>query len=140
MIKFVEHRVADPRILRLIRKWLNAGVMEEGRWSEPEAGYAAGLGGFTAAREHLPGFDPWVNAWRQKWAQGEVMVVRYADDTILGFQYQMDADRLLENLRERLAKFGLALHSDKTRRIGLVCRGEPETWRRREAGDVRLSY
>jgi|SRR5882762_2552584 len=62
-------------------------------------------------------FDLWVNVWRQKYAQGEVVVVRYADDVILGFQYQTDADRFLENLRERLGKFGLELHPDKTRRI-----------------------
>ncbi|HEY6370199.1 MAG TPA: reverse transcriptase domain-containing protein [Candidatus Sulfotelmatobacter sp.] len=62
-------------------------------------------------------FDLWVNVWRQKWAQGDVVVIRYADDTIVGFQYQADADRFLENLRERLAKFGLELHPDKTRRI-----------------------
>src|SRR5215469_10061671 len=62
-------------------------------------------------------FDLWVNVWRQKWAQGEVVVVRYADDIILGFQYRTDADRFLENLRERLAMFGLELHPDKTRRI-----------------------
>src|ERR1700751_5770076 len=62
-------------------------------------------------------FDLWVNVWRNKWAQGEVVAVRYADDVILGFQYRTDADRFLENLRERLAKFGLELHPDKTRRI-----------------------
>src|SRR6266496_3408133 len=62
-------------------------------------------------------FDLWVNVWRQKWAQGEVVVIRYADDTIVGFQYQADADRFLENFQERLAKFGLELHPDKTRRI-----------------------
>jgi len=62
-------------------------------------------------------FDLWVNVWRKKWAQGEVVVIRYADDSIAGFQYEMDADRFLENLRERLAKFGLELHPDKTRRI-----------------------
>ena len=62
-------------------------------------------------------FDLWVNVWRKKWAQGEVVVIRYADDTIVGFQYQADADRFLENLRERLAMFGLELHPDKTRRI-----------------------
>ncbi len=62
-------------------------------------------------------FDLWVNVWRKKWARGEVVVIRYADDTIAGFQYQTDADRFLENLRERLAKFGLELHPDKTRRI-----------------------
>ncbi len=62
-------------------------------------------------------FDLWVNTWRKKWAQGEVVVIRFADDTIVGFQYQTDADRFLENLRERLGKFGLELHPDKTRRI-----------------------
>src|SRR6202022_1763542 len=62
-------------------------------------------------------FDLWVNVWRKKWAQGEVVVIRYADDTIVGFQYQADADRFLENLRQRLAMFGLELHPDKTRRI-----------------------
>jgi RNA-directed DNA polymerase len=62
-------------------------------------------------------FDLWVNVWRKKWAQGEVVVIRYADDVISGFQHQADADRFLENLQERLGKFGLELHPDKTRRI-----------------------
>ena len=62
-------------------------------------------------------FDLWVDVWRKKWAQGDVVVVRYADDIILGFQHQTEADRFLENFRERLGKFGLELHPDKTRRI-----------------------
>src|SRR3989441_3014600 len=119
MIKFVEHRVADPRILRLIQKWLKAGVMEEGQWSEPQTGTAQGsvISPLLANVYLHYSFDLWVNVWRQKWAKGEVVVVRYADDTILGCQYQTDADRFLGNLRERLAKFGLELHPDKTRRI-----------------------
>src|SRR5437879_5135539 len=119
MIQFMEHRVADPRILRLIRKWLKAGVMEEGNWSESQTGTAQGsvISPWLANVYLHYSFDLWVNVWRQKWAKGEVVVIRYADDSIAGFQYQTDADRFLENLRERLAQFGLELHPDKTRRI-----------------------
>src|SRR5205814_492646 len=119
MIKFMEHRVADPRILRLIRKWLKAGVMEEGQWSEPQTGTPQGsVVSPLLANVYLHySFDLWVNVWRQKWAQGEMIVIRYADDTIAGVQYQTDADRFLENLRERRAKSALSLHRDKTRRI-----------------------
>jgi RNA-directed DNA polymerase len=119
LIKFVEHRVADPRILRLIQKWLNAGVMEEGKWSDTKTGSPQGsvISPLLANIYLHYAFDLWVNVWRKKWAHGEVVVIRYADDTILGFQHQADADRFLENLRERLGKFGLELHPDKTRRI-----------------------
>jgi group II intron reverse transcriptase/maturase len=119
LVKFIEHRVADPRVLRLIQKWLRAGVMEEGRWSEPQTGTPQGsvISPLLANVYLHYSFDLWVNVWRSKWAQGEVVVVRYADDVILGFQYRTDADRFLESLRERLAKFGLELHPDKTRRI-----------------------
>ncbi len=119
LIKFVEHRVADPRILRLIQKWLKAGVMEEGQWSEQKTGSPPGsvISPLLANIYLHYTFDLWVTVWRQKWAQGEVVVIRYADDSIVGFQYRADADRFLENLRERLAKFGLEVHPDKTRRI-----------------------
>ena len=119
LIKFVEHRVADPRILRLIRKWLDAGVMEEGRWSETKTGTPQGsVASPLLANIYLHYvFDLWADAWRKKYAQGEVVVVRYADDTIPGFQHQADADRFLENFRERLQKFGLELHPDKTRLV-----------------------
>jgi len=119
LIKFVEHRVADPRILRLIQKWLKAGVMEECKWSEMQTGSPQGsvISPLLANIYLHYSFDLWVNVWRRKYAQGEVVVIRYADDTIVGFQYQTDADHFLENLRERLGKFGLELHPDKTRRI-----------------------
>ena len=120
LIKFVEHGVADPRILRLIQKWLNAGVMEEGQWSETKTGTPQGsVASPVLANIYLHHvFDLWVNVWRKKFAQGEVVVVvRYADDTILGFQHQADADRFLASFRERLRKFGLELHPDKTRLV-----------------------
>jgi RNA-directed DNA polymerase len=119
LIKFVKHRVADPRILRLIRKWLDAGVMEEGKWSETKTGTPQGsVASPILANIYLHYvFDLWVDVWRKKFARGEVVVIRYADDTILGFQHQADADRFLENLRERLRKFGLELHPDKTRLV-----------------------
>jgi group II intron reverse transcriptase/maturase len=119
MVKFVEHRVADPRILRLIQKWHKAGVMEEGKWSDMQTGSPQGsvISPLLANIYLHYTFDLWVDVWRKKWAQGDVVVVRYADDIILGFQHQTEADRFLENFRERLGKFGLELHPDKTRRI-----------------------
>jgi group II intron reverse transcriptase/maturase len=119
MRKFVQHRVADRRVLRLIQKWLKAGVMEEGEWSETEKGTPQGavISPLLANIYLHYVFDLWVQAWRKKHAQGDVVVVRYADDTVLGFQAQTEADRFLEDLRERLGKFGLELHPDKTRRI-----------------------
>jgi RNA-directed DNA polymerase len=119
MLRFVQHRVADRRILRLIQKWLKAGVLEEGEWSETEMGTPQGavISPLLANIYLHYVFDLWVNAWRKKHARGDVVVVRYADDTVLGFQHQVEADRFLEAFRERLAKFGLELHPDKTRRI-----------------------
>ena len=130
LVKFVEHRVADRRILRLIQKWLNAGVMEEGEWSETKTGTPQGsvISPLLANIYLHYAFDLWVNVWRKKWAHGEVVVIRYADDTILGFQHQTDADRFLENLRERLGMFGLEYTQIK--RAGsssAICRTEPET-------------
>jgi group II intron reverse transcriptase/maturase len=119
MLKFVPHRVADPRILRLIQKWLKAGVMEEGEWSETEMGTPQGaVVSPLLANIYLHyAFDLWVQAWRKNRAKGDVIVVRYADDIVLGFQAQTEADRFLEDFRERRAKFDLELHPDKTRRI-----------------------
>jgi group II intron reverse transcriptase/maturase len=134
MMKFLQHRVADPRILRLIRKWLKAGVMEEGQWSETEMGTPQGSGvSPLLANIYLHYvFDLWVDAWRKKYAQGDVIVIRYADDSVLGFQHQAEADRVLEDLRERLGKFGLELHPDKTRRIEFGRFAEQDRKRRGE--------
>jgi RNA-directed DNA polymerase len=119
LIKFLQHRVADRRVLRLIQKWLDAGVMEEGEWKDTEKGTPQGsvISPLLANIYLHYVFDLWVDAWRRKFARGDVIVVRYADDNVLGFQYRAEADRFLEEFRERLAKFGLELHPDKTRRI-----------------------
>ena len=119
MMEFVQHRVADPRILRLIQKWLKAGVMEGGQWSETEMGTPQGavISPLLANIYLHYVFDLWVEVWRKKCAQGDVIVVRYADDSVLGFQHRAEADRFLEDYRERLGKFGLELHPNKTRRI-----------------------
>lgn len=119
LLKFIEHRIADPRILRLIRKWLRAGVSEDGQWSKTEVGTPQG----AVASPHLANvylhyvLDLWVQWWRKKFASGDVVIVRYADDFVIGFQYRHEAERFLNELRERLHKFGLALHPDKTRLI-----------------------
>jgi RNA-directed DNA polymerase len=118
-LKFVEHRVADRRILRLIRKWLKAGVSEEGQWSETNVGTPQGsVVSPLLANIYLHYvFDLWVEAWRQKVAKGEVIVVRYADDLVVGFEHRAEAERFLKAFQERLAKFGLELHAEKTRLI-----------------------
>jgi RNA-directed DNA polymerase len=119
LLKFVQHRVADRRILRLIQKWLKAGVLEEGEWKDTEMGTPQGsVASPLLANIYLHYvFDLWVDAWRKKCARGDVVVVRYADDNVIGFQHLADADRFLMEFRERLLKFGLELHPDKTRRI-----------------------
>jgi len=118
-IKFIEHRVADRRILRLIRKWLKAGVSEDGQWSETKLGTPQGaVVSPLIAKAYLHYvFDLWADAWRKKVAKGDVIVVRYADDLVVGFQQRTDAERFQSEFRERLAKFGLELHPDKTRLI-----------------------
>jgi group II intron reverse transcriptase/maturase len=118
-LKFIEHRVADRRILRLIQKWLKAGVSEDGQWSETNKGTPQGsVASPLIANVYLHyTFDLWADAWRRKVAKGDVVIVRYADDLVMGFQQRADAVRFLEEFEERLAKFGLALNPDKTRLI-----------------------
>lgn len=118
-MKFIQHRVADQRILRLIQKWLRAGVSEDGQWSETTVGTPQGaVVSPLLANVYLHYvFDLWVEAWRKKEATGDVIVVRYADDFVVGFEHRAEADRFLEALWERLAQFGLELHRDKTRLI-----------------------
>lgn len=119
LVKFVEHRIADRRILRLIQKWLKAGVSEQGEWKETKVGTPQGaVASPLLANIYLHYvFDLWANQWRQRWAQGDMIVVRYADDAVLGFERRADAEAFLEQLGERMRKFGLELHPEKTRLI-----------------------
>jgi group II intron reverse transcriptase/maturase len=119
LIRFVEHRVGDSRILRLIRKWLKAGVMDDGNLVPTEVGTPQGaVASPLLANIYLHyAFDLWADHWRKHHASGQVIVVRYADDLVMGFQHERDAKRFLEDMRQRLEKFALTLHPDKTRLI-----------------------
>jgi group II intron reverse transcriptase/maturase len=117
LVKFVEHRIADRRVVRLIQKWLNAGVLEDGKRMQVEEGtLQGGSASPLLANIYLHhAFDLWVQAWRRKRAQGDVIVVRFADDIVLGFQVKSDAERFWTELAERFGKFRLELHPEKTR-------------------------
>jgi RNA-directed DNA polymerase len=127
LVKFVEHRIGDRRIVRLIQKWLKAGVLEEGKRIQKEVGTVQG-GSISPLLANIYlhyVFDLWVQQWRKKQAQGEVIAVRYCDDFIVGFQHRHEAERFLADLHERLRGFGLELHTDKTRilEFGRFARG-----------------
>ena len=133
LMKFVEHRIADRRVGRLIRKWLNAGVLEDGVRTCSDTGTVQG-GSISPLLANIYlhyAFDLWVQQWRTKQARGDVIVVRYADDFIVGFQHRGEAERFLSALRQRFAKFGLELHPDKTRLIEF---GQFAAERRRKRG------
>jgi len=117
LVKFLEHRIADRRVVRLIQKWLNAGVLEDGKRTRVEEGTPqGGSASPLLANIYLHYvFDLWVQAWRRKRAQGDMIVVRFADDVVVGFQRESDAKRFWGELTERFRKFALELHPNKTR-------------------------
>jgi RNA-directed DNA polymerase len=119
LMRFVEHRIGDKRILRLIRKWLKAGVLDEGRVVATPEGVPQGatISPLLANVYLHYVYDLWVQHWRRREARGDMIVVRYADDTIVGFEHQADAERFLAALKDRLAAFSLSLHPAKTRLI-----------------------
>jgi group II intron reverse transcriptase/maturase len=139
--RFVEHRIADKRVLRLIQKWLAAGVIENGSWTACEEGVPQGASASPLLANiylHYV-FDLWAHQWRTRHAHGDMIIVRWADDFVVGFEQREDAERFWADLRDRLAKFGLELNAEKTRLIefgrhaardraarGL---GKPETFR-----------
>jgi group II intron reverse transcriptase/maturase len=140
LVKFVEHRVADQRVVRLIQKWLNAGVLEDGarRWAERGTPQGGSISPLLANLYLHHVFDLWVQRWRKTQAKGDVIAVRYADDFVVGFQYREEAERFQAELKERMAKFGLELHPEKTRLLEFgpyaaenrqrAGKGKPETF------------
>ena len=143
LMQFLETRIGDRRVLRLIRKWLNAGVIEAGLEVDVVRGTPQGavISPLLANVYLHHVLDGWfARQWRPREARGEVYIVRYADDFVLGFEYRSDAERFMEAMRERFASFGLEVHPEKTRLLefGRFRNGEPcEAWGR-PAGDVRL--
>jgi group II intron reverse transcriptase/maturase len=119
LMEFLARRIADLRMLRLIRKWLRAGVSEEGEWSRTEAGTPQGavISPLLSNIYLHYALDQWVSEWRKKEAIGEVIIVRYGDDFVMGFQYRHEAERFSEEMKERFAQYGLEIHGEKTRLI-----------------------
>jgi RNA-directed DNA polymerase len=136
LMRFLEHRIGDRRVLRLIGKWLKAGVLEDDTWTEGTVGTPQGavISPLLANVYLHYVYDLWVQQWRKRHARGEMIVVRYADDTIVGFQFEDDARSFLDSLRERLAAFALALHPEKTR---LITFGRFAQANRRKSGHGR---
>jgi group II intron reverse transcriptase/maturase len=134
LIRFIEHRIADRRVVRLIEKWLRAGVLEDGQRTKSEVGTVQG-GSISPLLANIYlhyVFDLWVQRWRRRPDAGDTVVVRFADDFVVGFEHREEAVRFLAELRERFAQFGLALHPDKTRLIEF---GRTADRNRRSRGD-----
>ena len=140
LVRFLKHRIDDPRIIRLIQKWLKAGILEDGVVTVNEKGTGQGsVASPLLANIYLHYvFDLWAERWRRREATGDMVIVRYADDTVVGFQHEADARRFWDAMRTRLAEFALSLHPEKTRliafgRFAAVTRaqrglGKPETF------------
>lgn len=119
LTKFIEHRIADQRVVRQIRKWLKAGVLEDGKVTRAEEGTQQG-GSISPLLANIflhYVFDLWADKWRKQAGRGDVIIVRYADDIVVGFQYRSDAEQFQQEMTERLGRFKLELHADKTRLI-----------------------
>jgi group II intron reverse transcriptase/maturase len=142
LVKFIEHRVADRRVVRLIQKWLKAGVLEEGRHIETEMGTIQG-GSISPLLANIYlhyVFDLWVKQWRRVKARGDVIVVRFADDFVVGFEHREDGERFLSELVERLKRFGLELHAQKTRLIEFGRHAEQDRQNRGEGNPETFNF
>ena len=142
LIRFVEHRIGDPRMIRLIQKWLKAGVLEDGTVTVSERGTAQGavISPLLANIYLHYVFDLWAEQWRRREATGDMIIVRYADDMVVGFEHEADAERFLEAMRARFAAFALSLHPEKTRLIefGRFAAANREQAWPGQAGDLRF--
>ena len=141
VIRFLEHRIGDTRILRLVQKWLRAGVLEDGIVTIEEKGTGQGsvISPLLANVYLHYVFDLWAERWRRREATGDVIMVRYADDLVVGFQHESDARRFWDAMRDRLRKFSLSLHPDKTRLIEFSHIAAQNTnARARQTGDLQV--
>ena len=142
LVKFIEHRVADRRVVRLIQKWLTAGVLEDGQRTRSEVGTVQG-GSVSPLLANIYlhyVFDLWVQRWRLKQARGDIVVVRFADDFVVGFEHRQEAEQFLIELRERFTRFSLELHADKTRLIEFGRRARQNRKRRREGKPETFNF
>jgi RNA-directed DNA polymerase len=133
LVRFLKHRIGDERIIRLVQKWLKAGVLEEGNWSVSDEGTPQGaVASPLLANVYLHYvFDLWAKQWRRREATGKLIVVRYADDIVVGFQHEADARRFWDAMRQRFEQFGLELHGEKTRLLEF---GRQAASRRKQRG------
>jgi group II intron reverse transcriptase/maturase len=117
LVRFLKHRIADKRMIRLVHKWLQAGVLDEGVWTESEAGVPQGatISPLLANIYLYYVFDLWAERWRKRHARGSMIVVRYADDIVCGFEHEAEARRFMAEIKERFKQFDLTLHDEKTR-------------------------
>jgi group II intron reverse transcriptase/maturase len=142
LVKFLEHRIADRRVVRLCQKWLKAGVLEAGKWRNQEEGTPQG-GSASPLMANLYlhyVFDLWTHHWRRTSARGDVIVVRWADDFVVGFQYKSEAERFLAELKERFRKFGLELHPEKTRLLEFGRHAAKDRKRRGEGAPETFNF
>ena len=142
LVRFVEHRIGDPRIVRLIQKWLKAGVLEDGVVTVSDKGTGQGsvISPLLANVYLHYVFDLWADRWRRREATGDVIIVRYADDIVVGFEHEADARRFWDAMQNRFEEFALSLHPDKTRLIefGRHAADQTRGRRARQAGDLQL--
>ena len=144
LVRFLEHRIADKRVIRLIIKWLNAGVMEDGEWRDNLRGAPQGsVASPVLANIYLHYvLDLWFQKkWRSHEVEGDTIIVRYADDFVVGFQHKRDAERFLNAVKERFESFELDIHprQDPAHRVRAVCPERPSATRAWQTGDLRLS-